>query len=171
MEKNVTAEICLEHPRPCKMTPNAACHAQETLQKLAEVRQSSNLKPCSCFIKLTDLCKAGNYLSIYFANKDAPKGPQVNPGPPGWTSYGCWQDSGNPRTLGHTMGDIQFSNMTVALCTSACKDNGYALAGVEYSGECYCVCSKLEHNEDNQISDILITGQLGLQDRPKCINR
>lgn len=82
---------------------------------------------------------AGLMLSVYFANKDAPKGPSVNPGPPGWTSYGCYQD-GNPRTLSHTDGSIQFSNMTVALCTSACGSNGYTLAGVEYSGECYCVC-------------------------------
>lgn len=86
---------------------------------------------------------AGLMLSVYFANKDAPKGPSVNPGPPNWTSYGCWQD-GNPRTLSHTDTSIQFSNMTVALCTSACGNNGYTLAGVEYSGECYCVCERAE---------------------------
>lgn len=28
--------------------------------------------------------------------------------------------------------------MTVALCTQACQTEGYVLAGVEYSGECYC---------------------------------
>jgi hypothetical protein len=30
------------------------------------------------------------------------------------------------------------SVLTVALCTQACQAGGYILAGVEYSGECYC---------------------------------
>lgn len=43
---------------------------------------------------------------------------------------------GNPRTLANgvaTKGGG--SNMTVALCTSACSAAGYTLAGMEYAGE------------------------------------
>ena len=29
-------------------------------------------------------------------------------------------------------------SLTVALCTTACKNSGYTYAGVEYAGECYC---------------------------------
>lgn len=42
----------------------------------------------------------------------------------------------NGRTLTYAIGSVPAANMTVALCTSACKAAGYILAGVEYSGEC-----------------------------------
>lgn len=115
-------------------------------------------------LTLTKRCIAANMLTVYFANKDVPKGPSVNPGPANWTSYGCWQDSGNPRTLSHSMGDIPFSNMTVALCTSDCASNGYTLAGVEYSGECYCVWSRADiENKVHYLTCDRTTGSRRLQ--------
>ncbi|XDG07297.1 hypothetical protein ABKA04_006912 [Annulohypoxylon sp. FPYF3050] len=48
---------------------------------------------------------------------------------------GCATD-GNPRTLnGYS---FSANNMTVESCTSTCKDQGYQLAGLEFSRECYC---------------------------------
>ncbi|KAI2464975.1 WSC-domain-containing protein [Annulohypoxylon bovei var. microspora] len=48
---------------------------------------------------------------------------------------GCVAD-GSPRTLsGYS---FQASNMTVEFCTATCKAQGYPLAGLEYSQECYC---------------------------------
>lgn len=91
----------------------------------------------ACAGNSSEACGAANYLSVYFANKQAPQGPKVNPGPSNWTSYGCWTD-GNPRTLPNrlqTPGDE--SNMTVALCATAAAASGYTLFGVEYAGECY----------------------------------
>lgn len=68
---------------------------------------------------------------VFFRNKDAPKGPGINPGPKGWTSFGCWSDSPNPRTLAKgTATPGGASNMSVALCTTACSAAGYSLAGV-----------------------------------------
>ena len=59
-------------------------------------------------------------------------------GSSGWSLVGCYTDQ-NPRTL------LNFQQvtggsaaMTIELCTAACKSGGYTLAGLEYSGECYC---------------------------------
>ncbi|KAI2613481.1 WSC-domain-containing protein [Hypoxylon fragiforme] len=49
---------------------------------------------------------------------------------------GCATDNGNPRTLGGY--SFKAHNMTIESCTSACKAQGYILAGLEYSTECYC---------------------------------
>lgn len=92
----------------------------------------------ACTGNSSEACGAGNFLSIYYANKPAPAGPQVNPGPPGWKSYGCWLD-GNPRTLANGVNvPGGGANMSIALCTAACGSAGYTLAGSEYAGECYC---------------------------------
>jgi len=46
---------------------------------------------------------------------------------------GCWtDDSSSGRTLVY-MQDLDPSTMTVEECLFACKDAGYALAGVEYA--------------------------------------
>ncbi|KAK3671659.1 fungal class II heme-containing peroxidase [Recurvomyces mirabilis] len=54
-----------------------------------------------------------------------------------WTYAGCYYDDVNNRILMHpsyTDYDIQ----TVETCTSYCAANNFAVAGVEYSSECYC---------------------------------
>ncbi|KAM5480390.1 putative (methyl)glyoxal oxidase [Microsporum canis] len=56
-----------------------------------------------------------------------------------WTYLGCYTDSVGGRTLsqtGYTLGGP--GNMTVANCQDGCSSAGYSLAGVEYSGECWC---------------------------------
>ncbi|EME81961.1 uncharacterized protein MYCFIDRAFT_165158 [Pseudocercospora fijiensis CIRAD86] len=91
-------------------------------------------------MRSADVLSTGpNYLTVYFANKDAPKGPSINPGPSNWTSYGCWTD-GNTRTLRKVMQmPGGFSNGTVAGCTSVCGAGGYTLAGFNgwYDQGCY----------------------------------
>lgn len=42
------------------------------------------------------------------------------------------------RALTYGAGGIPGDQMTVSKCTAACKTAGYTMAGVEYSGECYC---------------------------------
>jgi len=62
-----------------------------------------------------------------------PSPPVVNPGPPGWISLGCYNDTQGGRTLangGNTLGGG--SNMSVLNCVNACA--GYTFAGVEYAG-------------------------------------
>ena len=55
-----------------------------------------------------------------------------------WKYVGCYDDSiHNPSTLPFdTFGP--FDNMTVELCISSCKGNGYRYAGLEYYGSCFC---------------------------------
>jgi glucan 1,3-beta-glucosidase len=58
-------------------------------------------------------------------------------GPSGWTFLGCYTDNGNGRTLKNGLqvpGGA--SAMTIELCEATCLAAGYAIAGVEYSGEC-----------------------------------
>lgn len=53
-------------------------------------------------------------------------------------------DAGDPRALAVGIATTGGNNaLTVALCTSACKDGGYQYAGVEYAGEC---CMPLDGN-------------------------
>lgn len=56
-----------------------------------------------------------------------------------WTPVGCYTDNVSARSLGVTMGTPGGQGaLTIQACTAACKAAGYTLAGVEYSGECYC---------------------------------
>ena len=57
----------------------------------------------------------------------------------GWLTLGCYNDSVGARVL-QNEGIVQGgpSNMTVENCETACLAEGYSLAGVEYSAECYC---------------------------------
>lgn len=93
----------------------------------------------ACSGNSTEQCGGPNRLNIFTSGKVAPAGPGTNPGPAGWLFLGCYTDAVNARTL--TTGVATTGGqgaLTVALCTSACKTAGYTLAGMEYSGECYC---------------------------------
>src|ERR1700761_9187426 len=92
----------------------------------------------ACTGNASEPCGAGNRLSVFHTTQ-ALRGPSVNPGPPGWTSLGCYSDSVGARTLLNGVATAGGgSAMTIALCTTACKQAGYSLAGAEYAGECYC---------------------------------
>jgi hypothetical protein len=92
----------------------------------------------ACTGDATQPCGAGNRLSVYKTSQ-ALTGPSTNPGPPGWTSLGCYIDNQGGRTLANGVQTTGGGNvMTIALCTKACQNAGYTLAGAEYGGECYC---------------------------------
>jgi hypothetical protein len=51
-----------------------------------------------------------------------------------YQSSGCWtDDSSSGRTLVYQQNQLDPSTMTVEECLFACKDAGYALAGLEYA--------------------------------------
>jgi hypothetical protein len=86
----------------------------------------------------SEACGGPNRLTV-FSSGQTHTGPTTNPGPEGWTSLGCYTGSVAARTLSVRMDTAAGSaGMTVAQCASACHASGYGLAGVEYSGECYC---------------------------------
>ncbi|EMC92658.1 hypothetical protein BAUCODRAFT_114446 [Baudoinia panamericana UAMH 10762] len=113
------------------------CYCGDALVSTAS-RQSDSSCSMGCAYNVSEACGGGNLLTVYYANEPTPQGPFVNPGPPGWTSFGCWTDGGI-RSLSHsTQVEGGSSNMTVDACTAACASAGYTLAGVEYADECYC---------------------------------
>lgn len=90
----------------------------------------------ACAGNSSEVCGGSNRLTVFYNGLG---GISTNPGPSGWGSLGCYNDSGAARTLTTGMEVTGgASAMTVALCTSACKQAGHSLAGVEHAGECYC---------------------------------
>ena len=62
--------------------------------------------------------------------------PAQTPIPTGWTELGCIAEAPSGRAL--TWMSTTSPNMTRAACVAFCAGKGFALAGVEYSDECYC---------------------------------
>ena len=79
-------------------------------------------------------CGGGFAFTLY--NNSA--APQVRAAANGFASQGCYTDSAN-RVLTHAVHTPETAaQMTVELCTAACAQQGYSVAGVEYGGECWC---------------------------------
>jgi WSC domain len=89
-----------------------------------------------CTGNTTEACGGPNRLNLFWSGTT---GPQTNPGPGLWNFVGCYAEGTTGRALPNGVGTTGGSAaLTVSLCTSACQTAGYVLAGVEYSGECYC---------------------------------
>ncbi|KAM5541685.1 hypothetical protein V8D89_004666 [Ganoderma adspersum] len=58
------------------------------------------------------------------------------PLPTNWSEIGCIEEGASGRAL--TGASTTSPNMTRAACAAFCAGKGFALAGVEYSDECYC---------------------------------
>ncbi|WVW81296.1 hypothetical protein I302_103287 [Kwoniella bestiolae CBS 10118] len=56
--------------------------------------------------------------------------------PTGWSSNGCYTEGSGSRAL--TGYSFATSSMTQELCMTTCQSKGFAIAGIEYSSECYC---------------------------------
>lgn len=120
--------------RARETNPGAECYCGNSAPANTTLQPDSSCSS-ACSGNSSEACGGGNLLTVYYANQAPLPGPVTDPGPPGWTSFGCWTDQA-PRTLSN---EVQVpgggSNLTVAACTSACGDAGYTLAGVEYGGK------------------------------------
>ncbi|KAK1545521.1 WSC domain-containing protein [Colletotrichum paranaense] len=98
----------------------------------------ANEADCStpCSGNATQPCGGPNRLSLYQTSLIL--GPSVNPGVGDWSSIGCYSEGTTGRALTYGIGSIPGGEMTVAKCTAACANANFILAGVEYSGECFC---------------------------------
>ncbi|PQE05183.1 WSC domain-containing protein [Rutstroemia sp. NJR-2017a BBW] len=96
--------------------------------------QASCNMPCSG--NSTEMCGAGNILSIYSkGNFTVYKAPvtQISNLPGGWTYQGCYSDNGNNnRAL--IWQSISYDNNSA----TSCLKYGYMSGGMEYGQECYC---------------------------------
>ncbi|KJK78891.1 hypothetical protein H634G_05705 [Metarhizium anisopliae BRIP 53293] len=106
----------------------------------------------ACSGSSCELCGGGQRLSVYTLG-----GGGVDPGtsssvsdvlatstgapaatglPTGWSAYGCWVDGVNGRILNKQLPDDP--NLTLESCAKACSDQGFTIAGAEYSRQCFC---------------------------------
>jgi hypothetical protein len=91
-----------------------------------------------------EVCGGSNRLSLYSYNGAPATGPasttsSAAPQATGWAKTGCYTDSVAARALAFGAAvPGGAAAMTNELCQAACEAAGYALAGTEYSGECYC---------------------------------
>ena len=102
---------------------------------VAKSATNVTLKECNmpCNGSSSKFCGAGDRMSIYASGSNTPsvKSSVVAPAPPGgWLDRGCYNDSSAARTLNVTQ-YLQVP-MTIEACTSACSQNNYTLAGIEY---------------------------------------
>ncbi|KAM3082414.1 hypothetical protein ACMFMF_002078 [Clarireedia jacksonii] len=56
--------------------------------------------------------------------------------PKGWSYAGCYTEGISGRALGH--GPPDSTNNTVENCINTCIEQGYTVAGLEYSSQCFC---------------------------------
>ncbi|KAH9207298.1 hypothetical protein DL95DRAFT_527981 [Leptodontidium sp. 2 PMI_412] len=90
----------------------------------------------ACSGNATEPCGGSNRLNLFWNGQT---GPTTNPGPGLWAFSGCYTEGTTGRALDHGLAVVGGSNnMSVSNCVAACQGAGYSLAGVEYSGECYC---------------------------------
>ncbi|KAJ7741005.1 WSC domain-containing protein, partial [Mycena metata] len=90
--------------------------------------------PCSG--NSSEFCGAGNFINIYSNGAPLPVIPKTVGT---WQYEGCFADSTSSRVLPHQQ--TIAGGVTVESCTSACKANGFAVAGVEFGQECWCSSS------------------------------
>ncbi|KAF9879202.1 copper radical oxidase [Colletotrichum karsti] len=110
------------------------CYCGNALAKGGVIANEADCTtPCNG--NATQPCGGPNRLTLY--KTALIMGPSVNPGVGGWSSIGCYSEGTTGRTLDYGVHDIT-GGMTVAKCTASCQAQGFILAGVEYSGECYC---------------------------------
>ncbi|KAJ7639319.1 beta-1,3 exoglucanase precursor-like protein, partial [Roridomyces roridus] len=110
------------------------CYCDYALQSSgAPTTPASCTTPCSG--NATEQCGGPNAINVYSNGSPSPVAPaQVG----SWQYQGCFADSVSSRALPHQM---FISGVTIESCTAACKANGFAVAGLEYAGECFCSSS------------------------------
>jgi len=89
----------------------------------------------ACSGNSAEFCGAGDLLNVYWSGSQSPEGPITVPSVGDWVSLGCYNDSVADRALSYA---ADVSSVTVESCTTACYSDGYTLAGVEYSDQCFC---------------------------------
>ncbi|KAF4635308.1 hypothetical protein G7Y89_g2796 [Cudoniella acicularis] len=123
------------------------------------IAASSVLKPdsdCSmvCMGNQYEYCGNGNRLNIYIKNGTATSTSSISTGtatgstalasqtaattglPAGWKYAGCYTEGTTGRALQN--GNPDSATNTVESCVNTCISQGYSVAGMEYSQQCWC---------------------------------
>src|SRR5947209_7224487 len=92
----------------------------------------------ACTGNVNEICGGSNALSIYID----PTYPVLSSSIISqigtfYNALGCYTEV-DGRVLTTPQDQLDGSTMTIELCLNTCGSKGYAYAGVEYAGECYC---------------------------------
>jgi hypothetical protein len=87
-----------------------------------------------CTGNSSEICGGNSYISIY----QDPTFPPVNDSViTDYNFVGCYSEGVGGRALEYQQ-NLNGDTLTVEECLFACKDNGFAFAGVEYASQCFC---------------------------------
>ncbi|KAF4457530.1 hypothetical protein F53441_580 [Fusarium austroafricanum] len=145
---NMTVEKCVAE---CKgngfryagLKYYGVCYCGSTV---AGIQLPDNQCNYPCTGDSTELCGSDNAFSIWqdptFKTTNLggviTQAPGQNQSIAGYQPNGCYTDnSPKGRALTWPM-DVDSSTMTPTTCLTACADQGFPFAGLEYGGECYC---------------------------------
>ncbi|KAF7933528.1 uncharacterized protein EAE98_003237 [Botrytis deweyae] len=133
---NMTDESCFSYCTSKSLNYAGTEYASECYcgNSLAAGAGRALASDCSmrCPGNATEFCGGPNRLNLFWNGKSPP---QTNPGSGLWSFAGCYTEGQTGRLLIY---QIIASPMTVDICTAACQEGGYSLAGVEYADECWC---------------------------------
>jgi Glyoxal oxidase N-terminus/WSC domain len=140
----MTGQSCIAHCTQYGYNYAATEYASECFCGNQLASQSALATPSDCNMgctgQNTTQCGGPDRLTVFWNGQAPPSAalevPEVN----GWKALGCFTDQGVAnRTLTTIMPTTGGqAALTVSLCTSACQNAGFTLAGVEYGSECYC---------------------------------
>ncbi|KAL3424090.1 WSC domain-containing protein [Phlyctema vagabunda] len=106
--------------------------------KIASASLKAPITDCNsaCSGNTTQSCGGLNRLNMFWSGTI---GPQINLGNDSWAFSGCYAEGKSGHTLPVSVATVGGTiNMTVGLCASACRKQGYKLAGTENGGQCWC---------------------------------
>ncbi|KAK7934673.1 WSC-domain-containing protein [Apiospora marii] len=112
------------------------------------VDQAQDRQNCSmpCKGNKNQFCGGSSRVSVFQnTNYKGPQPPKTVPGT-SWSYVSCFMEPLYGRAL--TTLVKADDKMTVPMCTSACKGQGFAFAGLEYGRECWCGNTKSDALED-----------------------
>ncbi|CZR69831.1 related to beta-1,3 exoglucanase [Phialocephala subalpina] len=99
-----------------------------------QVDESYCSDPCAG--DTSEICGGTDYVSVY---QDPTYPVENNSTISDYKPLGCYTDlTATGRTLPWQQDQVNASTITVESCLFACKDGGYAFAGVEYGSQCFC---------------------------------
>ncbi|ODN97968.1 hypothetical protein I350_07605 [Cryptococcus amylolentus CBS 6273] len=119
------------------------CYCSDLLQNGASLTKTSSACTMSCSGDSDEICGGSSALTLFVnttaiasLNDDLTAG--IVTLPTNWSvpSTSCIPEASSGRAL--TGSSYTSSDMTLATCASYCTSEGYGIAGVEYSTECYC---------------------------------
>ncbi|KAI9362439.1 hypothetical protein DFJ73DRAFT_573595 [Zopfochytrium polystomum] len=103
---------------------------------LPKTKAANATAECSfpCKADSSQICGGSLHLTVYKGGSTfSPSAPIIA----NFASRGCYVDALNPRSFNYTS-SVSGKATTNQACTAECVSKGYAFAGTEHFGECYC---------------------------------